>query len=445
MTGITQTFERLIDLVSRHLNNLLTPWTAYQVVIILACLLLAHAGDRLLAPVLEAQLRRLKRQPTLMRVLVVPLRRIRWLLWAVLLFASALVLREVTWPSRSFFVMLAAQLVGAWVAISIASRLVRNRDLSFTVAVFGWGLAALAIVGLLDPVAKGLDAVGLAVGERRISLLLVVKGLAVFAFLIWLSTVLGSFVEQRLARASDLTPTFQVLIAKFAKALLIVIAVTMTLTAIGIDLTALAVFSGALGLGIGFGLQKVASNLISGVIILIDRSIKPGDVISLGDTFGWIARLQSRYVSVVTRDGVEHLIPNETFISEPVINWSHSSRQIRLEVKFGTSYGDDPHATRAMAVDAVAQLDRVLSNPAPVCHVVGFGDSSIDFVLRFWIDDPQGGITNISGLAYLAIWDVFKERGVSIPFPHRELRMREPVQVVVDPSEPGQPARGGGR
>jgi small-conductance mechanosensitive channel len=436
MIGLSQTYDRLVELASQHLSNLLTSWTAYQAIVILICLLFAHIGDRLVAPRLEAQLRRLKRQPMLMRILVVPLRRIRWLLWALLLFASALTLREMTWPSRSFFVMLAAQLVGAWVAISIASRLVRNRELSFTVAIVGWCLAALAIVGLFEPFAKGLDAVGLVVGERRISLLNVVKGLAVFAFLIWLSTVLGSFVEQRLARASDLTPTFQVLIAKFAKAFLIVVAITMTLTAVGIDLTALAVFSGALGLGIGFGLQKVTSNLISGVIILVDRSIKPGDVISLGETFGWISRLQSRYVSVVTRDGVEHLIPNETFISAPVINWSHTSRQIRLEVKFGTSYGDDPHATREMTVEAVAGLKRVLSNPAPVCHVVGFGNSSVDFVLRFWIEDPQNGITNISGLVYLAIWDVFKQRGVSIPYPHRELRMREPVQVVVDKPMP---------
>lgn len=429
MDEFSQFLNAASGLFSRTVGNLLTPWTAYQLAIIAFCFLIAVALDRLLTPPIDSQLRRLHKQPTLMRVLVIPLRRLRWLLWSILLLITALVLREITWPSRSFFIMLASQLSGAWFAISVVSRLVRSRDLSRAIAVVGWGLAALAIVGLLDDVARGLDNIGMTIGARRITLLLIVKGIVVFSVLVWIGSIVGSFAEQRLGRANELTPTYQVLITKFIKAILITLAVVVSLTTVGIDLTALAVFSGALGLGIGFGLQKVASNLISGVIILMDRSIKPGDVISLGDTFGWISRLQSRYVSVVTRDGVEHLIPNETFISESVINWSHTNRQIRLEVKFGTSYGDDPHNTRKIAVEAVSKLDRVLSDPAPVCHVVGFGDSSIDFVLRFWIDDPQSGITNVSGSAYLAVWDAFKDHDVSIPFPHRELLVRSPVKI----------------
>lgn len=429
MDEFSQFLNAASSLFSRTVGNLLTPWTAYQLAIIAFCFLIAVALDRLLTPPIDSQLRRLHKQPTLMRVLVIPLRRLRWLLWSILLLITALVLREITWPSRSFFIMLASQLSGAWFAISVVSRLVRSRDLSRAIAVVGWGLAALAIVGLLDDVARGLDNIGMTIGARRITLLLIVKGIVVFSVLVWIGSIVGSFAEQRLGRANELTPTYQVLITKFIKAILITLAVVVSLTTVGIDLTALAVFSGALGLGIGFGLQKVASNLISGVIILMDRSIKPGDVISLGDTFGWISRLQSRYVSVVTRDGVEHLIPNETFISESVINWSHTNRQIRLEVKFGTSYGDDPHNTRKIAVEAVSKLDRVLSDPAPVCHVVGFGDSSIDFVLRFWIDDPQSGITNVSGSAYLAVWDAFKDHDVSIPFPHRELLVRSPVKI----------------
>ena len=319
---LSPTLAFWLEQAQRYFANLITPWTFYQALIIGACLLLAIGIDRLLTPPLEAQLRRLQGQPTLMRVLVVPLRRLRWILWASILWITAAVLAEVTWPSRSFFVLLMAKLVASWTAISIASRSVRNRDIARLLTWIAWPIAALAIVGLLDDLTVILDAAALTIGERKISLLTIAKGAVVFALLLWLASIAGSFAEQRLSRASELTPTFQVLSAKLIKALLIVFAVVFSLSAVGIDLTALAVFSGALGLGIGFGLQKVASNLISGVIILMDRSIKPGDVISLGETFGWISKLQSRYVSVVTRDGVEHLIPNETFISESVVNWS---------------------------------------------------------------------------------------------------------------------------
>jgi len=172
-------------------------------------------------------------------------------------------------------------------------------------------------------------------------------------------------------------------------------------------------------------LQKVVSNLVSGVIILLDKSIKPGDVISLGETFGWINTLGARYVSVVTRDGREFLIPNEDLITSQVVNWSHSNDFVRLDIPFGTAYGDDPHAVRLrrLAIQAAASVERVLTHKAPVCHIVGFGDSSVDYLLRFWIKDPTGGLTNIRGNVYLALWDVFKENGVSIPFPQREVKV----------------------
>jgi small-conductance mechanosensitive channel len=175
--------------------------------------------------------------------------------------------------------------------------------------------------------------------------------------------------------------------------------------------------------GLGFGLQKVVSNLVSGIIILLDKSIKPGDVISLGDTFGWINTLGARYASVVTRDGKEYLIPNEDLITNQVVNWSHSDAYVRLDIHFGTSYTDDPHKVRQLAIDAAKSVDRVLSHKAPVCHIVGFGDSSVEYVLRFWIEDPTGGLTNIRGNVFLALWDTFHEHGISIPFPQREVRM----------------------
>lgn len=193
--------------------------------------------------------------------------------------------------------------------------------------------------------------------------------------------------------------------------------------AVGVDLTGLAVLSGAIGIGIGFGLQKVVSNLVSGVIILMDRSIKPGDVISLGETFGWVESLGARYVSITTRDGKEYLIPNEDLITGQVVNWSHSNQFVRLDIFFGTAYSNDPHEVRRISVEAATSCPRVLSHIPPVCHIVGFGDSSVDYILRFWISDPTKGLTNIRGNVYLALWDAFKEHGIAIPFPQREVRV----------------------
>ena len=210
---------------------------------------------------------------------------------------------------------------------------------------------------------------------------------------------------------------------KLARLVLIGLAIIIGLQSIGFDLTSITVLSGAIGLGLGFGLQKVVSNLVSGVILLLDKSIKPGDVISLGDTFGWISSLGARYVSVVTRDGKEYLIPNEDLITREVVNWSHSDEYVRLDINFGTSYGDDPHLVRRIAIDAAQSVDRVLKFRAPVCHIVGFGDSSVDYILRFWIQDPSDGLTNVRGAVFLALWDAFAAEGISIPFPQREVRI----------------------
>ena len=203
----------------------------------------------------------------------------------------------------------------------------------------------------------------------------------------------------------------------------------IALAATGIDLTAITVFSGAVGVGIGFGLQKVVSNFISGIIILLDKSIKPGDTISLGDTFGSIRDLRSRFVSVITRDGREYLIPNEDLITNQVINWSFSSDYVRIDVEFGTSYDSDPHEVSRIAIETAKAVPRVSTHTAPVCWLTGFGASSLDFKLRFWIADPGNGLTNVRGQILLGLWDAFKSAGIGIPFPHREIILKTPVVV----------------
>ena len=247
--------------------------------------------------------------------------------------------------------------------------------------------------------------------------------IVVIGLLITVARIASQATASTIRRNDDISPSMQVLAVKAVQLAMYGIAFYLGVKAVGIDLTGLAVLSGAIGVGLGFGLQKVVSNLVSGVITLLDKSIKPGDVISLGETFGWIQTLGARYASVVTRDGKEYLIPNEDLITGQVVNWSHSNDFVRLDIYFGTSYSCDPHAVRKLAIEAAASVDRVLSHRAPVCHVVGFGDSSVDYILRFWIKDPTGGLTNIRGNVYLALWDTFKANNISIPFPQREVRM----------------------
>ena len=414
--------------LDQHLERFLNTWAPAQIAVIAVAYWLAAILARKLTPHLEEQVRKIERQPRLLRALILPIRWLKWIIFVLLLWLVVASMADVTRLSRTYLVGLAANLVTAWVVISIASRLIRSRSLSQIFIYTAWGVAALHILGILPQALALLDQASFSLGALRLSLLVVLKAVVLLALLLWLANLGGEVIEQRLLSGSDITPTAQVLLSKLVKATLVVGAFLVALTATGIDLTALALFSGAVGIGVGFGLQKVASNLISGIIILLDRSIKPGDVISLGDTFGWISSLRARYVSVVTRDGAEYLIPNEAFVTDRVINWSYTDKLIRLEIKFGVSYDSNPHEVRRVAVESLKKVTRATSHHAPVCHVIGFGDSSIDFVLRFWIVDPQDGLTNVRGEAFLALWDALHAANISIPYPHREVIIRQQTQ-----------------
>jgi small-conductance mechanosensitive channel len=416
------------------------PWTLYQIGIVLALVLFSVMAGKIAEARLEPLIRKIAGRPRLLRFLALLLRRSRWIVLALSLWASAALLRAFTWPSRSYLVSIVASLVTAWIVIAVGSRLIRNRLLAKTVAYAAWIFVALKITGYYDAVVASLDAAAVTAGAIRVSLLAVIQAAVMLGVLLCLAIAAGNFVEKRLNALPELTPTVRVLLGKLIRISLVVIAVVISLNAVGIDLTAFAVFSGALGIGIGFGLQKVVSNFISGIIILLDRSIKPGDTISLGDTFGWIRTLRARFVSVVTRDGREFLIPNEDFITQQVVNWSFTDQLIRLDVPFGVSYDSDPHEVRKLAVEAAAKVDRVKDHPRAVCHLVAFGDSSLDFVLRFWVSDPQNGLTNVRGAVLLACWDAFKAAGIGIPFPHREIIMRTPVEVARESEPPAAPA-----
>jgi small-conductance mechanosensitive channel len=312
------------------------------------------------------------------------------------------------------------------VVISLFAGLIRNKFVNRLVAVFAWTITALDIVGLREPVKAALDSFGVVVGDLRVTPLLLLKTTVLLLLTLWIANAAGDFLERRLRSVTDLTPSVQVLASKLVRLMLITFAILIVLSSVGIDFSALAFFSGAIGVGLGFGLQKIVSNLVSGIILLTDKSIKPGDVITVGEQFGWVTNMGARHTSVDTRDGREVLIPNEDFITQRVINWSYSNHRIMLTATFGVSYECDPHRICEIAVAAVKPLSRVIDSPPPRCYFEAFGESSLDFKLLFWIADPDNGIINIRGEVMLALWDAFKREGVEIPYPIRDVRIAGP-------------------
>ena len=417
------------------LTSLLRPWNAYQLLIALGVFLTAHLLAAIVKPRMHDWMRSREGWPKWrMRALVVFHRRLRMVLFVALIWIVITVMREVTWPSRTYLLSIIANLSTAWLFIAFATRLIQNALMRSIVRYGAWIWVTLSITGLADEAQTLLDSAAFTIGDTRVSLWLVLQAIVILAGLLTGARLISSTTAATIRRNEDISPSMQVLAIKFLQVLLFGAAFFLGLRIVGVDLTGLAVLSGAIGVGLGFGLQKVVSNLVSGIIILLDKSIKPGDVISLGETFGWINSLGARYVSVVTRDGKEYLIPNEDLITGQVVNWSHSNEFVRLDIYFGTAYSDDPHKVREIAVNAAKSVDRVLSFKAPVCHIVGFGDSSVDYILRFWIRDPTGGLTNIRGNVYLALWDAFQEHGISIPFPQREVKVLEGSQLATNSS-----------
>lgn len=327
---------------------------------------------------------------------------------------------------------LVASLVTAWVFINCAGAFVKDPVWSKFITVTVWTIAALNITGLLDVTTTMLEAVSFTVGKKTITALSIVEGFLSLAILLWLSGIFSRMLEKRVAQLPNLAPSTQVLFGKLFQITFITIAFLVALNMIGIDLTALAVFTGALGVGLGFGLQKVVSNFVSGIILLMEKSVKPGDVIAVEDSYGWVQSLGARYVSVLTRDGIEHIIPNEDFITQKVENWSFSNNDLRLKMPVGISYNADVELAMQLCLEAVREQDRVKKKDAAVCFLKGFGDSSVDLELRFWIDDPAEGSDKVKSLIYLSIWHKFKKHGIEIPYPQRDLHIRSAVPITTE-------------
>ena len=293
-----------------------------------------------------------------------------------------------------------------------------------------WLVVALHLLGWLPAVLEALDSVAMQVGKTRISLLESGKLVLSLALMWILALWLARLIENRIAQAQHINASMQVALVKLSKFLLLVLAFLLALDAVGIDLTALTVFGGALGVGLGFGLQRIASNFISGFIVLFDRSIRPGDVITIGEKFGWVQELHARYVVVRDRDGVERLIPNETLITNEVINWSYTDRNVRLKIPVSISYDNDPEQALALLQAAASANPRVLADPPPATRLMNFGDNGIELELRVWIQDPELGLATVRSDVNLAIWRAFKAAGITIPYPQRDLHIRSGLPAL---------------
>jgi small-conductance mechanosensitive channel len=401
----------------------------------LAVVALAFAVAALLARRSRPLLERVKAHAVVGRGAQLLARVLMPLAWLVLLWVGLSVAIALDQPSG--LVSTFATLVAAWVAIFLASQLVNNPIWAKLFAWVAWSIAALSILGLLDPAIALLESASVEFGPTlTISLYDVIKATVTFAVLLSAAFYGVGLIESRIRASGALSPTVEVLLTKSLKIVVVIIAVPIAIRSLGvIDLTALAVLGGAIGLGVGFGFQKTVSNLVSGVILLVDKSIKPGDIISVSGTYGWVTTLGGRYVSVVTRDGVEHLIPNETLISERVENWTHTHSRTRLKLDLGVHFDSDLRRAIGLCEEAARETERVLADPEPKCLFIEFGDSSLKLQLRFWIADAQNGVQNVKSAVLLRIWEKFKEHSVEVPYPQRDVHVRSaepapgPLQV----------------
>jgi small-conductance mechanosensitive channel len=286
-----------------------------------------------------------------------------------------------------------------------------------------WLVVALHILGLLDPVIQMLEDVSFSVGKQHLNLWLIGQGLVTVVASLLVALWIGGLAEARLAATEGLDGNLQLVFSRLLKSILLMVAVMISLPMVGIDLTTLSVFGGALGVGLGFGLQKVASNYVSGFIILLDRSIRIGNVISVGTDRGEVTRITTRYTVLRSSTGVESIVPNEVLMGSVVQNESLTDRRVRLALQVQVAYATNLEQAMALLVKAAESQTRVLKDPVPLPLVLGFADSGINLEIGFWIIDPEVGTAGLKSAINLAIWHSFNEAGIEFPFPQREVRL----------------------
>lgn len=355
-------------------------------------------------------------------------------IFAIQMIAARAIMLHTTWPSRSYLLEVAAKLALAWLAVRLITSVIRNAFIVKVVSLSAWTVAALSIIGQLGPAVDVLDSYAVVIGDLRLTPLLLIKAGALLILALWLTNIASNFAESRINRASDLTPSIQVLLVKMIRMGLLVLAIAIALGTVGINLSALAVFTGAAGVGIGLGLQKIVANFISGLILLVDKSVKPGDLVTIGDNTGRISTMKTRYISVAAGDGREFLIPNEDLVTQKVVNWTYTDKNTLVKIAFGANYDADPRLVCKLASEIAAAHPRATRGKTPNCILTEFAEHGMKFSLTFWIADPDG-MDGVKSDVMLSLWDAFKREGIRVPYPVREIRVRGgalPVETVVE-------------
>lgn len=354
-------------------------------------------------------------------------------IWLALLWAAAGVGLGLKIPLH--FIGAAIDLVFAWICIRLLSFAVSSHAASVTLSLLAWTIAALNILDLYRPFDAWMKTVPVYESKHyHISLYDIASSIVVLGVLLWVTRLILRFLQRQISTSPSLTPSLQVLLGQVLQIVLPALAIVIGLQTVGVDLTTLNVAFGAIGLGVGLGLQKIVSNLVAGLTLLLGKTIKPGDTLAYKQTFGTVTGMGARYVTLRTLGGVEHLIPNDQFLENGVENWSYTDAKMCLSATVGISYENDPHQALALCIAAAKSVPRVLANPGPGAALKEFGDSAIVLDVYFWIDDPETGTSNVKSAVLLAIWDSFKQAGISMPYPHRDVR----VIAMPDPagSEP---------
>ncbi len=402
--------------------SLRTPNGWIELATIALCFAIAWAVDRRVHLTSERESRVARLGAGSLNRLIFPLTAL------ALLFVARAVFRH--WQVPAFF-PLALPLVVALALIRLSIYALRSifgvhaastseRTLSFAI----WAALLLYYVGVLPEIGAALEDARIPLGKGELSVLDLGRDVVVIIVVVVLSLWASSLLEQRLMRGTHLDQNLRVVLAKVFRALLIVVGLLVALSFVGVDLTVLSVFGGAVGVGIGLGLQKLASNYIAGFTILLDRSIRLGDMITVDNRTGTVSVVTSRYVVVRGLDGVEAIVPNETLVTTTVLNHSYTSKDIKVGVPVQISYDSDLELAMRVMAEIAARETRVLQGPlAPVVNVLKFGDNGIELELAVWINDPEKGQGNLKTALNVAIWKAFRDNGIRIPYPQREVRI----------------------
>nr|WP_070960569.1 mechanosensitive ion channel domain-containing protein [Hyphomonas sp. Mor2] len=345
-------------------------------------------------------------------------RLVRPALWAAFLYAAQAAMAGNGMDSA--LVRVASSLAVAWLLIRLVTTFLPDAFRKPAGWVI-WIFAALYAFGILDEVMTWLSSIGPPFGNRTISPVFVVQAIATVALFMFAANWLAKKLKTRVDDLPQVEPSLRILMGNAVQVGLFFGAALLAMAGLGIPLSGLAVLGGAIGVGLGFGMQQIVANFISGVILLTDRSIKPDDVIEVDETYGVVKSLGLRYASVITRDGKEHLIPNEMLITDKVVNWSYSTKEVRVKRRLRVEYESDLRQAVELVQQGAMETDRVLARPAPKCLVMEFGDEAIEIEVRFWINDPENGVSNVSSAVMLNIWDKFKEAGIDIPLRHEDV------------------------